>query len=84
MSWGLNFYGIPLFIRMSRVYSFCLSVHMLVCSYLRSSVTFMEFTTKFYVKVSQIGYISAAIYQKAFIFGSSFIPCPTPGLEVKI
>ena len=29
----------------------------------------MEFTTKFCVKVSQVVYISAATYQKAFMYG---------------
>ena len=33
------------------------------------SVTFVEFTSKFYIKVSPSGYISPTIHQKAFIFG---------------
>ena len=40
-----------------------------VCSFVRTSVTFVEFASKFYVKVSQVVYISATTYQKAFIFG---------------
>ena len=31
--------------------------------------TYVEFTTKFYVHVSQVGYISPITHQKAFIFG---------------
>ena len=37
-----------------------------VCSLVRS---FVEFASKFCVKVSQVVYISATTYQKAFIFG---------------
>ena len=37
-----------------------------VCSFVRTSVT--EFASKFCVKVSQVVYISATTYQKAFIF----------------
>ena len=48
-----------------RVYSFRLSVRMFV----RNSVTFVEFASKFCVKVSQVVYISATTHQKAFIFG---------------
>ena len=33
-----------------------------------SVVTFVEFASKFCVKVSQVVYISATTYQKAFIF----------------
>ena len=55
------------------VYSFRLSVRPFVCSFVRSfvrtSVTFVEFASKFYIKVSQAVYISATTYQKAFIFG---------------
>ena len=40
-----------------------------VCSFVRNSVTFVEFASKFCVKVSQVVYISATTYQKAFIFG---------------
>ena len=40
-----------------------------VRSYVRTSVTFVEFASKFCVKVSQVVYISATTYQKAFIFG---------------
>ena len=40
-----------------------------VCSFVRTSVTFVEFASKFCVKVSQVVYISATTYQKAFIFG---------------
>ena len=56
-----------------RVYSFPLSVRPFVCSFVRSfvrnSVTFVEFASKFCVKVSLVVYISATTYQKAFIFG---------------
>ena len=45
------------------------SVCMFVCSFVRNSVTFIEFASKFCVKVSQVVYISATTYQKAFIFG---------------
>ena len=49
------------------------SVCMFVCSFVRlfvrNSVTFVEFASKFCVKVSQVVYISATTYQKAFIFG---------------
>ena len=45
-----------------RVYSFRLSVLP------RSSFHRVEFTTKFCVKVSEVVYISATTYQKAFIF----------------
>ena len=55
------------------VYSFRLSVRPFVCSLVRSfvstSVTFVEFASKFCVKVSQVVNISATTYQKAFIFG---------------
>ena len=52
------------------VYSFRLSVRPLVRSYVRSllSVTFVEFTSKFLVKVSLSEYISLPTHQKAFIF----------------
>ena len=40
-----------------------------VCSFVRTSITFVEFASKFCVKVSQVVYISATTYQKAFIFG---------------
>ena len=43
-------------------------VRVLVCSLL--SVTFVEFTTKFLVKVSLSEYISLTKHQKAFIFES--------------
>ena len=60
-----------------RVYSFRLSVRpfvrlyvrLFVRSFVRTSVTFVEFASKFCVKVSQVMYISATTYQKAFIFG---------------
>ena len=45
------------------------SVCMFVRSFVRTSVTFVEFASKFYYKVSQVVYISATTYQKAFIFG---------------
>ena len=45
------------------------SVCMFVCLFVRTSVTFVEFASKFCVKVSQVVYISATTYQKAFIFG---------------
>ena len=37
--------------------------------FVRTFVTFVEFASKFCVKVSQVVYISATTYQKAFIFG---------------
>ena len=40
-----------------------------VRSFVRTSVTFVEFASKFYFKVSQVVYISATTYKKAFIFG---------------
>ena len=40
-----------------------------VCSFVRTSVTFVEFASKFCVKVSQVVYISATTHHKAFIFG---------------
>ena len=45
------------------------SVCKFVRSFVRTSVTFVEFASKFCVKVSQVVYISATTYQKAFIFG---------------
>ena len=59
------------------VYSFRISVRPFVCSYVRSfvcsfvrtSFRHVEFASKFYVKVSQVVYISATTHQKAFIFG---------------
>ena len=47
-----------------------LSVRMFVRVFVRSllSVSFVEFTTKFLVKVSLSEYISLTKYQKAFIF----------------
>ena len=56
------------------VYSFRLDVCPFVCSFIRVfirsllSVTFVEFTTKFLVKVSLSEYISLTKHQKAFIF----------------
>ena len=60
------------------VYSFGLDVCPFVRSYVRSlvrvfvrsllSVTFVEFTSKFLVKVSLSEYISLTTHQKAFIF----------------
>ena len=44
-------------------------VRLYVRLFVRTSVTFVEFTSKFCVKVSQVVYISATAYQKAFIFG---------------
>ena len=46
------------------------SVRMFIRVFVRSilSVTFVEFTTKFLVKVSLSEYISLTKYQKAFIF----------------
>ena len=49
--------------------SFRSSVCMFVCSFVRNSVTFVEFASKFCDKVSQVVYISATTYQKALIFG---------------
>ena len=45
------------------------SVCMFVRLFVHTSVTFVEFASKFCVKVSQVVYISATTYQKAFIFG---------------
>ena len=45
-------------------------VRLFVRSFVRNSVTFVEFASKFCVKVSPVVYISATTYQKAFIFGS--------------
>ena len=45
------------------------SVCMFVRSFVRTSVTFVEFASKFCVKVSQVVNISATTYQKAIIFG---------------
>ena len=50
------------------VFSFGLSVRPFVCSFVRSFVTFVEFTSKFLVKVSLSEYISLTTHQKAFIF----------------
>ena len=52
------------------VYSFGLSVRPFVCKFvcLLLSVTFVEFTSKFLVKVSLSEYISLTTHQKAFIF----------------
>ena len=44
-------------------------VRLYVRLFVRSSVTFVEFASKFCVKVSQVVYISAANYQKTFISG---------------
>ena len=44
-------------------------VRLYVRSFVRTFVTFVEFASKFCVKVSQVVYISATTYQKAFIFG---------------
>ena len=46
-----------------------LYVRFFVRSFVFNSVTFVEFASKFCVKVSQVVYISATTYQKAFIFG---------------
>ena len=40
-----------------------------VCSFVLSSVVLVEFRAKFYVKVSEVGYIPPSTQQKAFIFG---------------
>ena len=63
---------------MPRVYSFRLDVCPFVRSYVRSfvrlfvrsllSVTFVEYTSKFLVKVSHSEYISLTTDQKAFVF----------------
>ena len=52
------------------VYSFPLDVCPFVCLFVRSllSVTFVEFTSKFLVKVFLSEYISLTSHQKAFIF----------------
>ena len=41
-----------------------------VRSFVRNSFRRVEFASKFCVKVSQVVYISATTYQKAFIFGT--------------
>ena len=51
------------------VFVFQSSVRPFVCSFVRTSVTFVEFASKFCTKVSQVLYISATTNQKAFIFG---------------
>ena len=55
------------------VYSFRLSVRLFVrsfvCSFVCASFSRVEFVSKVCVKVSQVVYISATTYQKAFIFG---------------
>ena len=89
------------------VYSFRLSVRPIVCSFVLSfvcpffrsllSVTFVDFTSKFLVKVSLSDYISLTTNQKAFIFvlwvperaifcALSLAPrfMPRDGAEVKI
>ena len=43
-------------------------VRLYVRLFVRTSVTFVEFASKFCDKVSQVVYISATTYQKAFIF----------------
>ena len=48
------------------VCSFRLSVHQFICLLL--SDTFVEFTSKFFVKVSLSEYVSLTTHQKAFIF----------------
>ena len=47
-------------------------VRLYVRLFVRTSVTFVEFASKFCVNVSQVVYISATSYQKAFIFGPLF------------
>ena len=49
------------------------SVCMFVCSFVLTSVTIVEFASKFYYKVSQVVYISATAYQKAFILDHSYL-----------
>ena len=44
-------------------------IRLYVRSFVHTSVTFVEFASKLYVKVSQVVYNSATTYQKAFIFG---------------
>ena len=51
------------------VSSFRSYVRSFVCSFVRTSFSRVEFASKFCVKVSQVVYISATAYQKAFIFG---------------
>ena len=63
---------------------------MFVCSYFHP---FVEFASKFRVKVSQVVYISAILIRKhsyldhSYLGGLAFTPCPRSpavGLEVKI
>ena len=44
-------------------------VRSFVCLFVRTSFRRVEFASKFYAKVSQVVYISATTYQRAFIFG---------------
>ena len=52
---------------MAKVYSFRLSVRPFVCSFIR--ISFRRVRAKFYIKVSQVRYISLTTHQKAFICG---------------
>ena len=49
--------------------SFRLSVRMLVRLFVPFVIPSRGITSKFYVKVCQVGYISPTTYQKAFLFG---------------
>ena len=49
--------------------SISLFVHLFVCSFVLPSVVLVEFRAKFYVKISQVEYISPTTHQIAFIFG---------------
>ena len=52
------------------IYSFHRSVRMFVRSFgSTNEFAFVEFASKFCVKVSQVVYISATAYRKAFMFG---------------
>ena len=65
-----NFVVPPAFMPTGIYYSFRLSVRMFfVRPSVRNSVTFVEFASKYCVKVSQVVYFSATTYQKVFIFG---------------
>ena len=81
---------ISIFLYPRHLYQGVYSFHLSVCPFVYSSVTFVEFTSKFYIKVSLSGYISPTAHQKAFVFGPSVSSgprvhgsCPGVGVEVK-
>ena len=73
----ISYYTLGIYAEGYIVFAFpfvCSSVRSFVCSFVRLfvrsllSVTFVEFTSKFLVKVSVSEYISLTTHQKAFIF----------------